>query len=289
MRAFFWVLCVTGIIAASVTGRVWFVRHCDKPPQDSNPCCSAKGIRRMTQWGQFMKAYLSDNATVQILTAADSTTEVCSVDRAPRNPVCQLSARFHESSRYIQNALQIPTHLEERLCIGQSELLAHRINATRDQYSDTIVVWEHRDMARVLWHMGQSLAHWPTNLRYDLVFVLEAQQLVYRSVPLEGEQLSQPLRVGHWRRATMQWTPDERRIELLSVPPQNRERSGMTHPPEEEKVKIIVTIFLATMAVISISICVATLVLLAVSKCTLRQTKNKRLKTYGALAAQELV
>ena len=63
----------------------------------------------------------------------------------------------------------------------------------------------------------------------------------------------------------------------------------MTHPPEEEKVKIIVTIFLATMAVISISICVATLVLLAVSKCTLRQTKNKRLKTYKALAAQELV
>ena len=297
MRSFLWSLWT----CCTVQGRVWFLRHCDKPHENSSPCCSAKGIRRMTHWGQFIKAYMSDNATVQIMTALDSTIEVCSVDREPPNPVCQSSARFHESSRYVQKALQISTHLEERLCIGQSEILAQRINATKGQYSDTIVVWEHRDMVRVLWHLGQPLSPWPTNRRYDIVFVLEAQTLAYRSVRFEGEHLVSPLHVAHWLRETKEWQPrnnnrltewkppyeghilwkpDERPILPLYAPFQ--QVRGQTYP-SEEKVTIIVTIFLATMAVIIISVCISLSVMVMMSKYILRPAKRERPTTYGTL------
>ena len=55
--------------------KIWIIRHCDKPNDHNNPCCSDVGYERSIGWANYFKDYLGNK--VNMITSDFHSKKIC--------------------------------------------------------------------------------------------------------------------------------------------------------------------------------------------------------------------
>jgi hypothetical protein len=184
--------------------RIWLVRHCDKPKDTNNPCCSEMGYQRANMWYQYFQSWLNPENKIKVITSRFNKKKVCipNIDTNIENDSdnkCQKSQRMWITGFYIYRDLQIKFNLHSimntQYCIGQyKEMLKHILdkekNKEKDDTTDAIIVWEHNEMIDIIQHFGIKIDKWKNENIYDIVFMMDVTKkprLFYDCFSLEKD------------------------------------------------------------------------------------------------------
>jgi len=179
-----WFLFCLFLNIINITGikRIWFIRHCDKPFDYKNPCCSEYGYKRAENWDHYLTKYLTREDSIKIVTSNFNTNKVCMMD-LNRNPdyYCQKSQRMYLTSHLIYEnmrkitAYNISSHINKNFCVGQAKKMLISIFKTEFSYSDIILVWEHKEMIDLIQSFDIKISKWKNKYRdhYDLLFMID--------------------------------------------------------------------------------------------------------------------
>jgi hypothetical protein len=178
--------------------RIWLIRHCDKPKNPENPCCSEMGYRRANSWYQYFQLWLKPENIVKIVTSEFNKKKVCiSGITTGSNSQCQKSQRMWITGFYIYShlqtnmSIQIQSIINTRYCIGQyKEMLENIMEKNADDSTDAIIVWEHNEIIDIIRHFGIKIDNWKNEKIYDIVFLLDVKKrtLYYDCFSLEKEK-----------------------------------------------------------------------------------------------------
>ena len=188
-------LCLPNIHC--VLQRIWFIRHCDKPDNNDNPCCSNLGLQRAHVWPSYFKTHLPthENAAL-IYTSGFSQDKQCTnngYDNAFRKKNCPSSQRMWLTSNILYQNLQPQVKkIHHPFCVGDyknmiKNILEHGKDKKKNGkgknklLDDIIVVWEHEeivDMLRELdvkTNLGYNIPSWHNKDIFDIVFLVDIQ------------------------------------------------------------------------------------------------------------------
>lgn len=149
--------------------RIWIIRHCDKPSDPNNPCCSERGYERANAWADF---FLSRVKNPVFFASNYHENKTCGIRAHHYNRVCQKSQRMYLTAEAIQSVFPgAPIYTD--FCVGEKRRLVDNIrhvNAT-----DTVLVWEHHEIVEIVRILGHPLRKWRNRWidEYSLVFMLD--------------------------------------------------------------------------------------------------------------------
>ena len=164
--------------------RIWFIRHCDKPHNNKNPCCSMLGYKRAENWDYYLTKYLTKNDSIKIVTSNFNTNKVCmmDLDRTP-DSYCPKSQRMYLTSHLIYhnmkriNMYNISYNINKNFCVGEAKKMLSSILKTETSYSDIIIVWEHKEISDLIQKFDIKISKWKNIYRdhYDLLFMIDIE------------------------------------------------------------------------------------------------------------------
>ena len=181
----------TTTTTTTTTSRLWFLRHCDKPSDPDNSCCSPAGYDRarawstyfMQKWGNaYWEGDLMHPHHVSLYASAFHSKQVCL--GVPKHRVgedgkgskkCQHSQRMFLTAKAIQHGLEsgkhswdvanqyltIDTPVHHKYCVGQWKKLLKQIlhHLQHQNVTDAIVVWEHSEILDMISHLATDAFH----------------------------------------------------------------------------------------------------------------------------------
>jgi hypothetical protein len=187
---FLWILSPIRIQSID---RIWLLRHCDKPVDPYNPCCSELGYKRAENWHRYFEKYTNlknDNNRIQLYSSNYNEKKVCLSELTDYQPnkYCQKSQRMFLTAYYLQQRLYLLTKysildkINTNYCVGdKNELVKHVLS--KDYISDAIIIWEHQEMVKMINLFGISITKWKHKLRneYNIIFLIDVKtkQLYY--------------------------------------------------------------------------------------------------------------
>jgi hypothetical protein len=190
--------------------KLWIIRHCDKPDDHKNPCCSEKGQVQSRMWGNFFTNYFDKNDKINIVASnyrsnnlcKDNITESFYFNKIYNSGnfkqrkinqydyyndyynddkyVCQKSQRMFLTSQYLSNTLIMLNYSVPQInidyCVGQVDELYTYVNML-DQ--NVILVWEHDDIIKIIRKFGIKIDNWKKKLRdsYNIVFMVDIKNI----------------------------------------------------------------------------------------------------------------
>jgi hypothetical protein len=164
--------------------RIWLLRHCDKPINNNNPCCSALGYQRADNWFFYFISYLNKNDNIAIYSSNYNEKKIC-LKQNKYNPDrnCQKSQRMFLTAYYIHNQLtnnkyNVKNNINLDYCIGdKSQLIDNIINniINNKNINDVIVVWEHKEIIEIIRYFNIHISKWHNRFKdvYDLIFLID--------------------------------------------------------------------------------------------------------------------
>jgi hypothetical protein len=146
--------------------RIWFLRHCDKPPH--LPCCSDIGYQRIHHWSDFfLKQQLQQlqpqQQQWQMVASSYHPQKKCTPyniyppsgkkgrHSCPKSQRMWLTASILQED-LLQRGLHMDPLLVDDFCVGQTKPLLQHI-LTSMTASDVIVVWEHHEILTMIHHL----------------------------------------------------------------------------------------------------------------------------------------
>lgn len=165
---------------------IWFLRHCDKPADPHNPCCTPHGLLRTTHWASYL--------TPLINASTDSVSLYASGFQPSSYPLCPplLEGRGKPSCPHSQRMFVTAHHLRQELIKGPSFLHSPPVwsqgcvgdwkhmwnHLVQSPSLASIVIWEHNEIIDILRHAsGLPIGPWEDNNLYNLVFHLEIKHV----------------------------------------------------------------------------------------------------------------
>jgi len=164
--------------------KIWLLRHCDKPDNVRNDCCSNNGYARSNHWHLYFERYffpLGQNK-IKIYTSNfhSSKTNICihNINHID-DKTCQHSQRMYLTSNYLYNSLNkqnITSIINFDYCVGSYVDMIHNINNITN-YTDIIIVWEHQEIVDIINYFNIKIDKWPHKLEdnYDIIFMIDLQ------------------------------------------------------------------------------------------------------------------
>lgn len=165
--------------------RIWIIRHCDKPSNKNNPCCSEIGYKRANAWYQYFQTYLKKDDKIKIITSNYDFKKSCIpqglplINTATPNSQCQKSQRMWITGYYIFSNLrvnmkfQLHNQINSEYCVGQYKEMLHHIMNKDTETTDAIIVWEHNEIIDIIRHLGIKIDPWKNDNIYDIVFMIQ--------------------------------------------------------------------------------------------------------------------
>ena len=196
MFFFLYIFLLGGVITIQSTHldleleRIWIIRHCDKPIPQSNPCCSDFGYNRAKNWHLYFEKYFTKKNIIELYSSSYNEKKVClkhANHRVNTNKSCQKSQRMFLTANYIQENLKLKYNVFKKnnlnYCVGQKNKLLKNILKNDDILTDIILVWEHKEIVRIINEFGIHLTKWRNKYidEYSIVFLIDVKtkQLYY--------------------------------------------------------------------------------------------------------------
>jgi hypothetical protein len=149
---------------------IWILRHCDKPQNNDNPCCSKNGVIRSQYWNNYFNQYLNTNSAIKIYTSSfrKSCTICVPNTKYIARRYCEKSQRMLETTLYIYKSMLFNNvHINTEYCVGDEKYLAQNI-LSNVLYTDIIIVWEHIKISKIIEYLGFNMNEWKHDI-YDMV------------------------------------------------------------------------------------------------------------------------
>jgi hypothetical protein len=170
--------------------RIWLIRHCDKPKDHNNPCCSDKGYIRANSWHYYFLPFWNSHDTVKIITSSFNEKKICLPHVYPYSfretgNTCQKSQRMWITGYYLYNNLYTTTvsnllsKINSDYCIGQYKDMLHHVLERNyvKKTSDLIIVWEHNEIIDIIHHFDIPIEKWKNKNIYDLIFMIDVSAI----------------------------------------------------------------------------------------------------------------
>ena len=192
------------------SNNLWIIRHCDKPKDKRNPCCSNEGYTRSEKWADYFQKYIVYGTEINMLSSNyRDTRKICIADtnytNTTTNNRCQKSQRMALTTHYLTKKLlehytiYNKTQIERQnnpFCVGSSEKIVSYVkekisstsknkNVNKNVNTNTqfILVWEHNEIIDIIRQFGIHIDKWKHKIKnnYDIVFLIdiEKKQLYY--------------------------------------------------------------------------------------------------------------
>ena len=192
IRCIFYLLFLGSISCCAISDmnkRLWLIRHCDKPEDQSSPCCSEIGYKRASSWSTFFMKHISKDRLVEVYSSNFNLAKICTPLTKYIKPddSCQKSQRMFLTAYNIHKALtntSIPSILYNNYCIGDYEVLLDNIllHYQTLNIKDAIIVWEHNEIIDIIRYFDIDIPSWKNkyNNVYDIVFLIDVEnQILY--------------------------------------------------------------------------------------------------------------
>ena len=168
-----WYLFLLVTVRVSGSKSVWLIRHCDKPSDDSSNCCSSTGYDRAKAWASYFKGLINSDSTAFVASnyADQGSCKKTLGSPSPTYPACQHSQRMWLTASEITNQMGLENSLiNTDYCTADS--MKDVAKLVEKQSSESLVVWEHKQIPDIINELGVKLSAWPDNLDYvyNLVF-----------------------------------------------------------------------------------------------------------------------
>ena len=167
----------------SNANKIWIIRHCDKPNNPKNPCCSDIGYERSIGWANYFKHYLGNN--INIITSNFHSNTICVDNLNHSKNNCQKSQRMTLTTYYLSKELlnlncKIQT-INLNYCIGDSGKIFHHIQTMKYHNKnaiDIILIWEHHEIVNFIRKYNVKINQWKRKLKknYDIVFMIDTEK-----------------------------------------------------------------------------------------------------------------
>ena len=189
--------------------RIWLIRHCDKPKNPKNPCCSDLGYARASQWHSYFAKYIEPKSKIQIYASNYNENLQCMMPPSffydsMANTHCQKSQRMFITANTLYSNLH-STHdhvnLISKYCVGEKRQLIDDI-LRDDTIEDSIVVWEHHEIIQIIREFGISIDKWRNHFidEYSLVFQIDVEPRIlhYDCFDFQSNQHPCPKSIDLW-------------------------------------------------------------------------------------------
>ncbi len=137
---------VFGFIYSCTSNKVWIIRHCDKPIDTKNPCCSDSGYKRSLGWANYFQQHIEYTyPPINIITSNYNSKNKCIKHVLHERTNCQKSQRMFLTTHYLSSQLSnlkyeiSPINID--YCIGDNgKVFDHIQNTTNKMVGDTIII-----------------------------------------------------------------------------------------------------------------------------------------------------
>lgn len=162
------------------------LRHCDKPIDDADSCCSDVGHQREQKWSMFLHKYLDqDDSVIEMYASNFRRIQTCNyninyelMSSVPRKN-CQRAQRMYSSAYYIKENLEslnynIIKNIDTNNCIGEESAVVQSItNST--QITDAILIWQHDEIIEIIRSFDIKMNDFSKSDKYiyDIAFMLD--------------------------------------------------------------------------------------------------------------------
>jgi hypothetical protein len=153
---------------------IWIIRHCDKPKNRNNPCCSEDGYQRSKYWLPYFQNKINNKEKVQIISSGFNDKYNCIDLSSYTKNSCQKSQRMFLTSHFIYSSMNKTYSVEyiNHFCIGDTYKIT---NFVKNNPFDTIIVWEHNEIIDIIRMFDYKVDDWPNHLKnmYDIIFMMD--------------------------------------------------------------------------------------------------------------------
>ena len=189
--------------------RLWLLRHCDKPKDNKNPCCSEIGKERTKYWIHYFLKVFNKEKSIQFYTSNfRSNEESCMNEKMvyQTNDKCQKSQRMFYTTYYIQkefikNNFNVNPQININFCIGENSNLLQTILKNADA-TDSILIWEHDEIIDIIRKFNIQINKWKSKYRhlYDIIFMidLKSNKLYYECFDYRNYTYYCNNEINHW-------------------------------------------------------------------------------------------
>lgn len=169
-------------ISHTNANKIWIIRHCDKPNNPKNPCCSDTGYDRSIGWANYFKDYLGNNNNRINIITSDFHSKTKCVDKLNHTKNnCQKSQRMLLTTYYLSKQLldmnyKIDT-INLNYCVGDSGKIFHHIQTMKNT-NDIILVWEHHEIVDFIRKYNIKIRNWKRKVKhnFDIVFMIDTKK-----------------------------------------------------------------------------------------------------------------
>jgi len=203
------------IIKLAHTHKLWIIRHCDKPSNDRDPCCSDKGYERSINWVNFFNKYLQKQEYIKIYTSGfrEKNNYICDANEINSFNIsstkkCQKSQRMIITSEILYDSLKNNSYdkitLDNKYCIGDEKQLYMQImnDYNNNRISNSIVVWEHLSIIDLIHKFDIQITKWKKEYKkyYSIVFIIDIKnkKLDYLIYNYETNIIYQDNKISNW-------------------------------------------------------------------------------------------
>jgi len=161
------------------------LRHCDKPIDPRDSCCSDVGHQREQRWSTFLHRYLDKGSIIKLYASNFHSIQTCGyhidytlMTTTPKKH-CQKSQRMYSSAYCIKKNLEslkyeVISYIDTNNCIGQETDVLHSItNST--QVTDAILIWQHDEILDIIRSYGIPIESFEKSDKnvYDIAFMVD--------------------------------------------------------------------------------------------------------------------
>ena len=174
-------------LSNAIPQRLWMLRHCDKPIDDADSCCSDVGHQREQKWSIFLHRYLDqEDSFIEMYASNFRTIQTCNYNinyelmtSTPRKH-CQRAQRMYSSAYYIKENLEslnysIIKNIDTNNCIGEESAVIHSITNSTHTITDAILIWQHDEIMEIIRSFGITMNDFSKSDKYiyDIAFMLD--------------------------------------------------------------------------------------------------------------------
>jgi hypothetical protein len=182
MRIFLLFLIFVKITITHSLNNIWFIRHCDKPNNSNNPCCSEIGYERSIAWYDYLKTKINKRSNIKFYASGFAEEKVCDYftnhKKYKANKQCQKSQRMFLTCNIIYNNFSndnqylINNFINLNYCVGEEKDLLNSVIKNANKHDDVVIVWEHNGIIDILNMLNLDINFWKKKYKnmYDIIF-----------------------------------------------------------------------------------------------------------------------
>ena len=147
---------------------ILIIRHCDKPYDKNNPCCSEEGYKRAEMWKNYFKNYTN----LITYTAGFRTNP----SQCLKNFSYYSNKHCQHSQRMLLTSYIIGKPILYNYCIGDEKRLVNDVIKRKD--ADSLIVWQHEGIPKILDYMNIPNYRKIDTSLYDQVIIINNNKLL---------------------------------------------------------------------------------------------------------------